>query len=218
MSRLFLLVTLVSLACSSANAREITINGAVQSHELTPTLNNIYIFQFGAPYYTNQPEVNWTLLGETRSDSNGIYSITLEIGRNTEVAIVVPYAYPRYSLIKRLEVGVQNTIGDVLLTLPNPKNPEIAYQARVFTNGVELDYKNRIYDIVIVPLDFTDQGIWVQLSDGIYPRTENKVFNAQDGKYRAHCLLASPGLGTGAITTTVQFSLPLKSGLLDCNF
>jgi len=208
----------ISLISNVAIARVITINGTLQLQDSTPTINDIYVFQFGAPYYPTQSGVDWTLLGQTRSESNGDYTITLEVGDNTELALVVPYSYPRYSLIKKLAIGTQTIANNVLIKLPNNASQQLEYRARVLEDGNEIDYWKRVYKIVIVPLNLSDQGTWAQLSNATYSITKNRVFDVQDGEYRAFCLLALPGLGTGSSNTEVSFTLPLTSSLLDCNF
>jgi len=199
-------------------ARVATFSGSLRLYDATPSVNNIYVFQFGSPYFDRAGGVNWKMLGETKSNADGSFSLNVEIGSNTEVAFVVPHAYPRYSLIEKVNIGILINVGNINLKLPNNLNKNLSFQARIFENNTEIDYMNRIYKVVLVPVNFIKQGIWAELTDATYPSSKLEAYDLSGGIYRVICLLASKELNGGEQALTKEIVLPLSDTQVDFYF
>ena len=218
--RFFILLPMLFF-CAAGSAREVTITGNIVTSDGNPSVNAVLSFQTGSPYFSVTPGVDWTLLARSVSTSDGMFALTLNTVDSDNISLVIPYEYPRYSLLRNIDVTNKSVISNVRFEIPGPiqeSKKQLSVQFKIFENNSEIFYSRRIYTIVMVTSASSGDGLFMELNTSSYSVFKNRLNNLPDGKYKVLCFLASKDSVGTDMRKDFELTLPLTDKIVPISF
>ncbi len=220
---LTLLAITLAFLWGSTGAATILFSGQISDSSGNPTSTYLMAAKPGSPFSNAFPGT-WARLGQTASDENEGYELTLPGSYGDTLILGAKYGVDPYYLVL---APVEIQTPDATLTPPNPDlNPEISVttniqlpdfdadnlslQLRILEGGIEVDYGARAYSITVMTTNVPANGRAVLVPGTSFLSHRNQVHDLPDGQYTVHCVLDDPQNPMAVQEKVITMTLPIS--------